>query len=83
MLAAAPAGGSLLRRLRCAEGTAKGVAAAGKGHIITSPLPVPQMPRFRFENFTTANGLPDNHVYRGSGGRRPHVGGNGEWPCGL
>ena len=20
-------------------------------------------PRFRFENFTTANGLPDNHVY--------------------
>jgi ligand-binding sensor domain-containing protein len=25
--------------------------------------PVTQMPRFRFENFTTANGLPDNHVY--------------------
>jgi ligand-binding sensor domain-containing protein len=24
---------------------------------------VPRMPRFRFENFTTANGLPDNHVY--------------------
>ena len=24
---------------------------------------VPQMPRFRFENFTTANGLPNNHVY--------------------
>jgi ligand-binding sensor domain-containing protein len=23
----------------------------------------PQMPRFRFENYTTANGLPDNHVY--------------------
>jgi hypothetical protein len=23
----------------------------------------PQVPRFRFENFTTANGLPDNHVY--------------------
>jgi len=23
----------------------------------------PRMPRFRFENFTTANGLPDNHVY--------------------
>ena len=21
------------------------------------------LPRFRFENFTTANGLPDNHVY--------------------
>ena len=24
---------------------------------------VPSMPRFRFENFTTANGLPDNHVF--------------------
>ena len=23
----------------------------------------PEMPRYRFENFTTANGLPDNHVY--------------------
>jgi ligand-binding sensor domain-containing protein len=23
----------------------------------------PAMPRFRFENFTTANGLPDDHVY--------------------
>ena len=26
------------------------------------PAP-PQMPRYHFENFTTANGLPDNHVY--------------------
>jgi hypothetical protein len=24
---------------------------------------VPHMPRFRFENFSTADGLPDNHVY--------------------
>src|SRR5579871_2464322 len=24
---------------------------------------LPAMPRFRFENFTTANGLPDNHVF--------------------
>ncbi len=23
----------------------------------------PKLPRYRFENFTTANGLPDNHVY--------------------
>ena len=23
----------------------------------------PRMPRFQFENFTTANGLPDNHVF--------------------
>ncbi|HEX4809523.1 MAG TPA: hypothetical protein VH325_11375 [Bryobacteraceae bacterium] len=27
-----------------------------------APL-APHMPRFRFENFTTDNGLPDNHVY--------------------
>lgn len=27
-----------------------------------APL-APRMPRFRFENFTTDNGLPDNHVY--------------------
>ena len=25
--------------------------------------PPPDMPRFRWENFTTANGLPDNHVF--------------------
>ena len=24
---------------------------------------VPEMPHYRFENFTTANGLPDDHVY--------------------
>ena len=24
---------------------------------------LPQLPRFRFENFTTTEGLPDNHVY--------------------
>src|SRR5205823_4155178 len=24
---------------------------------------VPQMPKFKFENFTAANGLPDNHVF--------------------
>ena len=23
----------------------------------------PDMPRFRWESFTTANGLPDNHVF--------------------
>jgi len=28
--------------------------------VIAAP---PEMPRFRFENFTTANGLPDNHVF--------------------
>ena len=30
----------------------------------TAPTPaVPHMPHFRFQNFTTADGLPDNHVY--------------------
>jgi len=29
---------------------------------IAKPL-APAMPRFRFENFTTANGLPDDHVF--------------------
>ena len=30
----------------------------------TAPTPaVPHMPHFRFRNFTTADGLPDNHVY--------------------
>ncbi len=24
---------------------------------------IPRMPKFKFENFTTANGLPDNHVF--------------------
>jgi ligand-binding sensor domain-containing protein len=29
----------------------------------TAPPTAPQVPHYRFENFTTANGLPDNHVY--------------------
>ena len=37
------------------------VHKATKGSV--AKLPVPVMPRYRFENFTTANGLPDNHVY--------------------
>jgi ligand-binding sensor domain-containing protein len=33
--------------------------------LVTLPLvaATPDMPRFRWENFTVANGLPDNHVY--------------------
>lgn len=31
--------------------------------IAKTGLSQPQMPQFRFENFTTANGLPDNHVF--------------------
>ena len=32
-------------------------------HVASTAAAVPQMPRFRFENYTTANGLPANHVY--------------------
>jgi ligand-binding sensor domain-containing protein len=35
--------------------------------LVSSPslatAQTPEMPRFRWENFTTANGLPDNHVF--------------------
>jgi ligand-binding sensor domain-containing protein len=36
---------------------------AQAAHRTQSNSEVPQMPVFRFENFTTENGLPDNHVY--------------------
>lgn len=36
---------------------------AVEAHHAPTASKVPQMPRFRFENFTTDNGLPDNHVY--------------------
>jgi len=32
-------------------------------HAAQSAAAAPHMPRYRFENFTTANGLPDNHVF--------------------
>jgi len=38
-------------------------AAARQPHDASAPDAAPQMPRFRFENFTIENGLPDNHVY--------------------
>ena len=42
-----------------------GFAQATQRHPRGAPVAatVPLMPRFRFENYTTANGLPDNHVY--------------------
>ena len=36
---------------------------ARKVHALAQSQSVPAMPRFRIENFTTANGLPDNHVF--------------------
>ena len=32
-------------------------------HVASTAATAPLVPRFRFENYTTANGLPDNHVY--------------------
>ena len=38
-------------------------SATQKPHTAQAASAAPKMPLFRFENFTTANGLPDNHVY--------------------
>src|ERR1035438_8316442 len=40
-----------------------GARPVRKVHAVAQASGVPTMPRFRFENFTTANGLPDNHVF--------------------
>jgi len=46
------------------KATQKVHAAPAASAVPQAPAPqVSQLPRFRFENFTTANGLPDNHVY--------------------
>ncbi|HUA99245.1 MAG TPA: two-component regulator propeller domain-containing protein [Terracidiphilus sp.] len=37
-------------------------AVMGMPAVAAPPRP-PKMPRYRFVNYTTANGLPDNHVY--------------------
>jgi hypothetical protein len=34
-----------------------------KAAVSVAKPSIPAMPRFRFENFTTANGLPDDHVF--------------------
>jgi len=41
---------------------AKERASTMAGSAANAPT-APQMPKFRFENFTTANGLPDNHIF--------------------
>jgi ligand-binding sensor domain-containing protein len=38
-------------------------AAQRAAHATHATVAQAAMPHFRFENFTTANGLPDNHVY--------------------
>ena len=71
MRALASEGCHLLRVVTVAIGTAL-AAASLLAAAPAKPAPksvasvtshVPQMPKFKFENFTTANGLPDNHVF--------------------
>lgn len=40
-----------------------GIAGVASVPVSAQDTNVPTMPRFRWENFTTANGLPDNHVF--------------------
>ena len=39
------------------------LAASAVAFVPLALAAPPQMPRFRFENFTSANGLPNNHVF--------------------
>jgi ligand-binding sensor domain-containing protein len=43
--------------------SSKSAAASMSTKGATARLAPPQVARYRFENFTTANGLPDDHVY--------------------
>ncbi|MGO8934802.1 MAG: two-component regulator propeller domain-containing protein [Terracidiphilus sp.] len=56
---------ALLAAAFLASEARSGFAQAMKGHphSESKTATVPLMPRYRFENYTTANGLPDNHVY--------------------
>jgi ligand-binding sensor domain-containing protein len=45
------------------SGVAHPAATVQRPHLNQAAPQTPQMPHFRFENFTTENGLPDNHVY--------------------
>ena len=38
-------------------------AASAASAALQAPAPQALLPRFRFENYTTANGLPNNHVF--------------------
>lgn len=42
---------------------ARSATVQHKAHVKVPSAAVQSLPSFRFENFTTANGLPDNHVY--------------------
>ncbi len=60
------AAGAILLAANAPAQKAIAPASAPKVHsaaVVKSAASQPKMPIFRFENFTTANGLPDNHVY--------------------
>jgi ligand-binding sensor domain-containing protein len=61
MLSAAPLAGAKIEPAAAAS-SMKG-APARSTPSQSAQSAVPHMPKFKFENFTTANGLPDNHVY--------------------
>ena len=42
---------------------ARSAAQHTKAPVSKAPASAQSLPRFRFENFTTANGLPDDHVF--------------------
>ncbi len=52
-------------KIRLATMTLMAIAASAWAATSTVPAAnkAPQMPHYRFENFTAANGLPDDHVY--------------------
>jgi len=53
----------LLLAAAAAALAASAAPAAPQAPASAAPATPSAMPRFRFENFTTANGLPDDHVY--------------------
>lgn len=56
---------ALLTAASAAYAAAPPAPAARRAHGASAPYSAaaPSMPRYRFENFTTANGLPSNHVF--------------------
>jgi hypothetical protein len=48
---------------RVAAQAKEAIPRVHKAAISVAKSSIPVMPRFRFENFTTSNGLPDDHVF--------------------
>ncbi len=65
IIALLAAAGAILLQANAVAQKAAAPAPAQKAHFAAAmhSTSQPKMPMFRFESFTTANGLPDNHVY--------------------